>query len=208
MTTELTKTAAVQTSQLNATSGTNEAASGTFGVLDAVSKSPARMRLLRLIRAVVPLLSSPGAEEHTGSLDSIRERLDLTRTAFAERLGVSLDALRRWEQGKMIPALPKLLLWHMEHDPEFWLALERPEAAPENPPSAQAVREMLGPSRDQLARALGIDVSTISRWEGGQRQLAETVKRLLTLFHEHPGYWRSHLLSRIGELEIDEGEVN
>ena len=52
-----------------------------------------------------------------------RKRTGLTQTAFAERIGVPLDTVRNWEQGKRSPAGPaRALLKVLDRSPEMALA--------------------------------------------------------------------------------------
>ena len=53
----------------------------------------------------------------------VRRRTGLTQAAFAERLGVPLDTVRNWEQGKRSPAGPaRALLKVIDRAPEAALA--------------------------------------------------------------------------------------
>lgn len=53
----------------------------------------------------------------------VRRRTGLTQVAFAERIGVPLDTVRNWEQGKRSPAGPaRALLRVIERAPETALA--------------------------------------------------------------------------------------
>jgi putative transcriptional regulator len=53
----------------------------------------------------------------------VRRRTGLTQAAFAERIGVPLDTVRNWEQGKRSPAGPaRALLKVLDHAPEAALA--------------------------------------------------------------------------------------
>lgn len=53
----------------------------------------------------------------------VRRRTGLTQAAFAERIGVPLDTVRNWEQGKRSPAGPaRALLKVIDRDPETALA--------------------------------------------------------------------------------------
>jgi putative transcriptional regulator len=56
----------------------------------------------------------------------VRRRTGLTQAAFAMRIGVPLDTVRNWEQGKRLPAGPaKALLRILDRAPEAALvALE------------------------------------------------------------------------------------
>lgn len=53
----------------------------------------------------------------------VRRRTGLTQTAFAARIGVPLDTVRNWEQGKRAPAGPaRALLRVLDRAPELALA--------------------------------------------------------------------------------------
>ncbi|MEO5335703.1 MAG: helix-turn-helix domain-containing protein [Magnetospirillum sp. WYHS-4] len=53
----------------------------------------------------------------------VRRRTGLTQAAFAARIGVPVDTIRNWEQGKRSPAGPaKALLRVLDHAPETALA--------------------------------------------------------------------------------------
>jgi putative transcriptional regulator len=53
----------------------------------------------------------------------IRRRLGLTQSAFAARIGVPINTVRNWEQGKRAPAGPaKALLRVLDKAPEAALA--------------------------------------------------------------------------------------
>lgn len=54
----------------------------------------------------------------------VRRRTGLTQAAFAARIGVPLDTVRNWEQGKRLPAGPaKALLRILDRAPEVALAV-------------------------------------------------------------------------------------
>ena len=53
----------------------------------------------------------------------VRRRTGLTQAAFAARIGVPLDTVRNWEQGKRLPAGPaRALLRILDRAPEAALA--------------------------------------------------------------------------------------
>jgi len=53
----------------------------------------------------------------------VRRRTGLTQAAFAARIGVPLDTVRNWEQGKRLPAGPaKALLKILDRAPEVALS--------------------------------------------------------------------------------------
>jgi putative transcriptional regulator len=57
-----------------------------------------------------PLVDSPplAPKEHEGELEvrELRKRLGLTQSEFAGRLGLPVDTVRNWEQGKRAPRGP------------------------------------------------------------------------------------------------------
>ena len=56
----------------------------------------------------------------------VRRRTGLTQAAFAGRIGVPIDTVRNWEQGKRFPAGPaKALLKVLDRAPEAALAALR-----------------------------------------------------------------------------------
>ena len=53
----------------------------------------------------------------------VRRQTGLSQSAFAERIGVPIDTIRNWEQGKRLPAGPaKALLKIIHRAPEAALA--------------------------------------------------------------------------------------
>ncbi len=65
-------------------------------------------------------LATPGVRD-------LRRRAQLTQTEFAARLGVPVETIRNWEQGKRMPRGPaRALLAVVEHSPEtVFAALSR-----------------------------------------------------------------------------------
>ena len=69
---------------------------------------------------------SPGLPDatpgETGALPAVRDlrrRAQLTQIEFAARLGVPVDTIRNWEQGKRVPRGPaRALLAVIAHSPE------------------------------------------------------------------------------------------
>jgi len=69
---------------------------------------------------LVPVLP-PGADLSAPALDvrALRNRSQLTQVQFAERLGVPLETIRNWEQGKRAPRGPaRALLAVIAHAPD------------------------------------------------------------------------------------------
>ena len=60
----------------------------------------------------------------------LRQRAQLTQTEFAARLGVPVDTIRNWEQGKRMPRGPaRALLAVIAHSPETVFAALATEPA-------------------------------------------------------------------------------
>jgi len=72
----------------------------------------------------LPVAHSTTTAEALRSLDAayarnVRGSTGLTQTAFAERIGVPVETVRNWEQGKRSPRGPaRALLKVIEHAPE------------------------------------------------------------------------------------------
>jgi putative transcriptional regulator len=59
------------------------------------------------------------AETETPAVRDLRRRVHLTQQEFAARLGVPVETIRNWEQGKRAPRGPaRALLAVIAHDPE------------------------------------------------------------------------------------------
>jgi len=75
--------------------------------------------------------ATPG---ETGSLPAVRDlrrRAQLTQIEFAARLGVPVETIRNWEQGKRVPRGPaRALLAVIAHSPETVFAALATEAEP------------------------------------------------------------------------------
>ena len=139
-----------------------------------------------------------------------RERLarGLSLRGLAERAGVSKSALGAWEGGANLPSLPELdaVLGVYGAAPEERLGLlrlvdaprarrevRRAEAGPFGlaPATSGAVlrtmRTRRGLSLSELSRTLGVDVSTIGRWERGDVWPApERLLEVLDALDAHP----------------------
>lgn len=54
---------------------------------------------------------------------SVRERVGMTQTEFAQRIGISVDTLRNWEQGRRYPTgTARALLRIIDRAPELAVA--------------------------------------------------------------------------------------
>lgn len=76
-------------------------------------------------RAVVPPREQ--ASSAASVVRELRLRANLTQTQFAARLGVPVDTIRNWEQGKRDPRGPaRALLKVIEHAPDIAFAALAP----------------------------------------------------------------------------------
>lgn len=96
---------------------------------------PASVKLGRIDRARVDatteqdIAAQQAADEMEAMQDAakfarrVRKRLGLSQVEFSERIGVSLDTIRNWEQGKRCPTgAAKALLKILDKAPEAALA--------------------------------------------------------------------------------------
>lgn len=66
---------------------------------------------------------SPAGEDQAAYAKRVRAATHLTQADFAARLGVPVETVRNWEQGKREPRGPaRALLKLIEHAPEFAFA--------------------------------------------------------------------------------------
>jgi putative transcriptional regulator len=86
-----------------------------------------------------PTLATPSAlpdatPGETGTLPAVRDlrrRAQLTQIEFAARLGVPVETIRNWEQGKRVPRGPaRALLAVIAHSPETVFAALATESEP------------------------------------------------------------------------------
>ena len=97
--------------------------------------------------------------------DHIRtRRLDLgsLQKEVAKRIGVTTDTITNWERGCTKPEiqyLPKII------DFLDYVPFTMGESFPEK---LKAYRMLKGLTGRQLARALGVDPTTVMKWEGGR----------------------------------------
>lgn len=71
--------------------------------------------------AAVPAVSAAAAADHaaTPAVRDLRRRACLTQMEFASRLGVPVETIRNWEQGKRMPRGPaRALLAVIAHAPD------------------------------------------------------------------------------------------
>ena len=93
-----------------------------------------------------------------------RKILGLWQRDVAKLLGVDTFTILNWEKGKTTPKirhLPRIIAF-LDYDPY-------PPAAPRTfGDEVFTARRKLGVSRKRLARQIGVDDSTIRRWEEGK----------------------------------------
>jgi DNA-binding transcriptional regulator YiaG len=97
--------------------------------------------------------------------DHIRKRrLDLTllQKQVGEQLGVDADTVFRWESNASSPSVARIpdIIDFLAYDP-----LPTPISLPER---LLGIRKRLGLSQSGMARRLGIDPTTLRRWEHGR----------------------------------------
>jgi transcriptional regulator with XRE-family HTH domain len=113
-----------------------------------------------------------------------KKRLDLKllQKEVAEILGSDTTTVNNWEKNGTYPSLPFLprIIAFLGYVP---LAI-----LPENPGEKIAVyRRLAGLSQEKLARRLGIDPSTLGRWENGKSQPSKgLLQKLIVFFNERP----------------------
>jgi putative transcriptional regulator len=75
--------------------------------------------------------AAPAETTATPAVRDLRRRARLTQQEFAARLGVPVETIRNWEQGKRMPRGPaRALLAVIAHAPETVFAALAPGVAP------------------------------------------------------------------------------
>ncbi len=95
--------------------------------LDALP--PGRIDPARVDATTEAMIALHAAQDDAAALSQtasfarrVRRRTGLTQAAFAARIGVPLDTVRNWEQGKRLPAGPaRALLKIIDRSPEMAL---------------------------------------------------------------------------------------
>jgi putative transcriptional regulator len=78
-----------------------------------------------------PLVPAPAEAAKLPAVRDLRRRARLTQLEFAARLGVPVETIRNWEQGKRAPRGPaRALLAVIAHSPETVFAALATEPAP------------------------------------------------------------------------------
>jgi putative transcriptional regulator len=74
----------------------------------------------RATAAMVSIAADPVEADAQPVVRDLRRRAQLTQTEFASRLGVPVETIRNWEQGKRMPRGPaRALLAVIAHAPEM-----------------------------------------------------------------------------------------
>ena len=83
--------------------------------------------LAAAIAGVAPAIAAVGPAEPVTVVRDLRRRARLTQLEFAARLGVPVETIRNWEQGKRMPRGPaRALLAVIAHAPETVFAALSP----------------------------------------------------------------------------------
>ena len=87
-----------------------------------------------------------------------------TMVEVAEILGVSADTVCNWEQHRTVPALQAVprIVCYLGYNPT-----PRPSTMAER---LKRFRHLRGLTQGKLAQDLGVDQSTLARWERGERE--------------------------------------
>jgi transcriptional regulator with XRE-family HTH domain len=124
----------------------------------------------------------PAYPRHLHTLgDHLRKRrldLGLPQREVAEMLGVAESTICGWEVGRTSPQLrfiPRIITF-LGYDP---LDEVSHETLGER---IVATRQRLGMTQRQLARALGVDPTTVGRWERGAGKPSRSLKERLEEF--------------------------
>ncbi|MBK8178527.1 MAG: helix-turn-helix domain-containing protein [Planctomycetes bacterium] len=105
----------------------------------------------------------------------------LSQSAMARLLGVDAATILNWERNKTQPG-PARLRSLCQFLGYF------PEAIPTDLPSRiRAARHLLGLNQDQLAERLGVNPSTVQKWEHGRKRPYPRFVRLFEDLVEQSG---------------------
>ncbi|UPJ54246.1 helix-turn-helix domain-containing protein [Bradyrhizobium sp. 200] len=95
--------------------------------------APATPGLAHAMPSTSPVLpdTTPGETGPLPAVRDLRRRAQLTQIEFAARLGVPVETIRNWEQGKRVPRGPaRALLAVIAHSPETVFAALATEPEP------------------------------------------------------------------------------
>jgi putative transcriptional regulator len=94
----------------------------------AVTAAPARRRLASRLASLAPRTARPKTDADYAR--AIRAATKLTQAEFAARIGVPIETVRNWEQGKRSPRGPaRALLKVIEQAPDLAFAALAPSRA-------------------------------------------------------------------------------
>jgi putative transcriptional regulator len=93
--------------------------------------APAMPRLAAAMPGQAPAPSEASSEAGPPDVRDLRRRAQLTQLEFAAKLGVPVETIRNWEQGKRAPRGPaRALLAVIAHSPETVFAALATEPSP------------------------------------------------------------------------------
>ena len=134
-------------------------------------------------------------EKNTTLCAQVREQYGDTQEAFAVRLGMSLDTVRRWEE----KGLPNMSIGHAlllaaqkgtfpATPPRFADSVERMTA----PDVLSKLQQGYGDSAFRFARRVGVNYATLTNWQNGVFKFSTAAKRLFRHVMEHPEEFIEH----------------
>jgi transcriptional regulator with XRE-family HTH domain len=145
--------------------------------------------------------ASGGVDDHAAvgrRIVQARRQLELTQSELAERVGVLLGMLDKYESGQADASrvLPRIA--EVTGKPIDWFTSTAPEEAwnqGDSPAVPTAVGQRIADSRGrrgltrrELAEAVGVSLGKIERYESGEENPSELVERIATALGE-PSSW-------------------
>ena len=101
------------------------------GVALAIPAMPGLASTMPGLALAMPADTAPAEAAAKPAVRDLRRRACLTQTEFASRLGVPVETIRNWEQGKRAPRGPaRALLAVIAHSPETVFAALATEPSP------------------------------------------------------------------------------
>jgi transcriptional regulator with XRE-family HTH domain len=145
--------------------------------------------------------ASGGIEDHAAvgrRIVQARRQLELTQAELAERIGVSLGMLDRYESGRADASQTLIRIAEVTGKPIDWFTSTAPDAvghqgdqAPVPAAVGQRIAESRGRrglTRRELAEAVGVSLGKIERYEAGEENPSDVVERIATALGE-PSSW-------------------
>jgi transcriptional regulator with XRE-family HTH domain len=122
----------------------------------------------------------PKHSAHPNEINTLGDRLrakrldlGLTQQQVAQRLGIDETTVHNWERNHKVPVvrlLPRMIQF-LGYSP-YAPALSLPE-------QLKMCRRSLGLSQRKLAKALGVDESSLRNWESGRRKPSKKSLRII-----------------------------